>query len=91
MLIPALKSLIESVVFSDKPHLTIRDAMIRIVTIEREYGCGAAGIAQELAARLGWKLWDQMLTQEIARFAHCNQSDVKQREELQEQFCEQLA
>jgi cytidylate kinase len=53
----------------------------RIITIEREYGCGAAGIARELAARLGWKLWDQLLTQEIARFAHCDQSEVKRREE----------
>ena len=55
--------------------------VIRIITIEREYGCGAAGIARELAARLGWKLWDQLLTQEIARFAHCDQSEVKRREE----------
>ena len=52
--------------------------MIRIITIEREYGCGAAGIARELAERLGWKLWDQLLTQEIARF---DQSEVKRREE----------
>jgi hypothetical protein len=42
-------------------------AVIRIITIER-YGCGAAGIARELAAWLGWKLWDHLLTQEIARF-----------------------
>lgn len=42
-------------------------AVVRIITIEREYGCGEAGIARELAARLGWKLWDQLLTQEIAR------------------------
>ena len=55
--------------------------MTRIITIEREYGCGAAGIARELAARLCWKLWDQLLTQEIARFAHCDQSEVKRREE----------
>lgn len=55
--------------------------MIRIITIEREYGCGAAGIARELATHLGWKLWDQLLTQEIARVAHCDQSEVKQREE----------
>ena len=55
--------------------------MTRIITIEREYGCGAAGIARELAARLDWKLWDQLLTQEIARFAHCDQSEVKRREE----------
>jgi cytidylate kinase len=55
--------------------------VIRIITIEREYGCGAAGIARELAARLGWKLWDELLTQEIARFAHCDQSAVRKREE----------
>lgn len=55
--------------------------MTRIITIEREYGCGAAGIAGELAARLGWKLWDQLLTQEISRFMHCDQSEVKRHEE----------
>lgn len=60
--------------------------MIRIITIEREYGCGAAGIADDLASRLGWKLWDQLLTQEIARFARCNQFEVKQREERRDPF-----
>ena len=45
--------------------------MIRIITIEREYGSGAAQIAAKLATQLGWKLWDQQLTQEIARRAHC--------------------
>jgi cytidylate kinase len=57
------------------------NTVIGIITIEREYGCGAAGIARELAVRLGWKLWDQLLTEEIARFAHCQQSEVRQREE----------
>ena len=60
--------------------------MIRIVTIEREYGCGAAEIARELAARLRWKLWDQLLTEEIARFAHCERGDVQQREERKDPF-----
>ncbi len=55
--------------------------MTRIVTIEREYGCGAPEIAQKLAARLGWKLWDQELTREVARLAHCHHSAVEQREE----------
>ena len=55
--------------------------MIRIITIEREYGSGAAEIAQKLAERLGWKLWDQLLTQEIARLAHCNSSAIEKREE----------
>ena len=57
------------------------EGVIRIITIEREYGCGAAWIARELAARLGWKLWDELLTQEIARLANCDQSDVRKREE----------
>jgi cytidylate kinase len=55
--------------------------LIRIITIEREYGCGAAEIAQKLATRLGWRLWDQELTREIARLAHCQQAAVEQREE----------
>jgi cytidylate kinase len=55
--------------------------MIKIVTIEREYGSGGGGIAQLLATRLGWKLWDQQLTEEIARLANCPQSVVEVREE----------
>jgi cytidylate kinase len=55
--------------------------MIKIVTVEREYGCGGSEIAALLAARLGWKLWDQLLTEEIARLAHCSQAVVEQREE----------
>jgi cytidylate kinase len=55
--------------------------MIRIVTIEREYGSGAREIAYELARRLGWKLWDERLTEEIARLSHCGRSDVRRREE----------
>src|SRR6202140_2466485 len=55
--------------------------MIKIVTIEREYGSGGGEIAQRLAKQLGWKLWDQLLTEEIARLAHCSQAVVEQREE----------
>jgi len=58
--------------------------VIRIITIEREYGSGAAQIAKKVAAALGWKLWDQLLTQEIARIAHCEQSAVEKREERQD-------
>lgn len=42
---------------------------IKIITVEREYGSGGAMIAQRLAKHLGWKLWDQELTSEIARTA----------------------
>jgi cytidylate kinase len=55
--------------------------MIKIVTIEREYGCGGGEIAQLLAKQLGWKLWDQLLTEEIARLAHCPKAVVEAREE----------
>jgi cytidylate kinase len=54
---------------------------IRIITIEREYGSGAAKIAERLADKIGWKLWDQLLTSEIARLAECDRSQVVQREE----------
>jgi cytidylate kinase len=55
--------------------------MIRIVTIEREYGSGGGEIAQQVAAQLGWKLWDQLLTEEIARLANCPKAVVADREE----------
>src|SRR5215468_7482818 len=55
--------------------------MIKIVTIEREYGCGGGEIAQLVAKRLGWKLWDQLLTEEIARLARCPKAVVENREE----------
>src|ERR1700724_8201 len=55
--------------------------MIRIVTMEREYGCGGGEIAQRLAKQLGWKLWDQLLTEEIARLAECSKAVVEVREE----------
>ena len=43
---------------------------IRVIAVEREYGSGGAAIAQALAERLGWKLWDRDLTAEIARVAN---------------------
>jgi cytidylate kinase len=55
--------------------------MIKIVTIEREYGSGGGEIAQLLSKQLGWKLWDQLLTEEIARLADCPRSVVECREE----------
>jgi len=64
--------------------------VIRIITIEREFGCGAAQIAEKIAARLNWKLWDQLLTQEIARLANCKQSEVELREERRDPLYRRL-
>jgi cytidylate kinase-like protein len=55
--------------------------MIKIITVEREYGCGGGDIAQLLSERLGWKLWDHLLTEEIARLAQCPKAVVEVREE----------
>ena len=55
--------------------------MIKIVTVEREYGSGGGEVAQLLSERLGWKLWDHLLTEEIARLADCPKAVVEVREE----------
>src|ERR1019366_9406414 len=55
--------------------------MIKVITVEREYGCGAASIASTIAERLGWKLWDQEITEEIARRLKCKKEMVAQHEE----------
>ena len=58
--------------------------MIEIVTIDREYGCGGANIADKLASRLNWKLWDHLLTDEIARLMDCDCYAVEPHEEKQD-------
>lgn len=55
--------------------------MIKVVTIEREYGSGAAAIGRELAERLGFSLWDQGITEAVARRLKCDVRTVEQREE----------
>jgi cytidylate kinase len=55
--------------------------MFKVLTIEREYGSGANEIAEKISERLGWKLWDQSLTTEIARHLECDKLHVEQREE----------
>lgn len=55
--------------------------MIQVITVEREYGSGGADIAGKLAKRLGWKLWNELLTNEIARLMDCDCRAVEAREE----------
>jgi Cytidylate kinase-like family len=54
--------------------------MVNAITIEREFGCGASEIAGLVASRLGWGLWDDRLTQEIARLTACTPQAIEQRE-----------
>ena len=55
--------------------------MIRTITVEREYGAGGGAIAKKLSDRLGWKLWDQALTSEIARVAKVDHAVVERMDE----------
>ena len=55
--------------------------VVRIITIDREYGSGGGVIAEKIARRLEWKLWDQLLTDEIARRMECDCREVEQHEE----------
>jgi cytidylate kinase len=65
--------------------------MFRIVTIEREFGSGAAQIAVQLASRMGWKVWDKLLTDEIARIAKVDPSAVKRCDERMDSRLHRLA
>jgi len=65
--------------------------MFRLITIEREYGCGAAAIAADLAKNLGWKLWDHLLTEEIARLANVDPSAVKRCDERMDSYLHRLS
>jgi len=54
---------------------------IRLITLEREFGSGGGAIAAKLASRLGWKLWDHALSEELARRLGCECGEVEDHEE----------
>src|SRR5256885_2868561 len=51
--------------------------MVRVITVEREYGTGGVEIAMLLAERLGWELVDQSLVQKVAQQCHVESSLVE--------------
>ena len=63
---------------------------VKIVTLEREYGSGGTLIAQSLAERLGWKLWDQEITAEIARAANIDHREAQRCDERVDPFLYRL-
>jgi len=65
--------------------------MFRLITIEREYGCGGGTIAGQLADRLGWKLWDHLITEEIARLAQVDPAAVMRCDERMDSRLHRLA
>jgi len=65
--------------------------MFRVITVEREFGCGGGEIAKALAERLGWKLWDQALAQQIAKLAQVDPSVVHRCDERMDSTFHRLA
>jgi CMP/dCMP kinase len=65
--------------------------MKRIIVIEREFGAGAGTVADRVAHRLGWRLLDHALTEEIAKLAKISTETCKHREERVDSWGYRLA
>lgn len=55
--------------------------MIQVITVEREYGSQGAEYAHHLASRLGWRLIDSCLIEDVARKAGVAPTIVKRCDE----------
>jgi len=64
--------------------------MIRTVTIGGEYGSGRAEIARQLAEKLGWRLLDNALIQQIASTAHVDPAVAMQFDECIDSFLHRM-
>ena len=64
--------------------------MKKILLIDREFGSGGSTIATKLAERLNWKLFDQALTEEIARRAKIPVDVCRRREERVDPWLQKL-
>jgi len=64
--------------------------MIRTVTIGGEYGSGRAEIARRLAEKLGWRLLDNALIQQIASTAHVDPSLAMRYDECIDSFLHRM-
>jgi len=64
--------------------------MKSILVFDREFGAGGSTIAEKTAARLGWTLLDQALTQRIARLANVAPETCRRREERVDPWLQRL-
>ncbi|HEX4023502.1 MAG TPA: cytidylate kinase-like family protein [Steroidobacteraceae bacterium] len=64
--------------------------MKSILLVDREFGAGCSSISEKLAARLGWRLFDDALTQEIARLARIPVEVCRRHEERTDPWLRKL-
>ena len=61
-----------------------------LITITREYGAGGSTVARMVAERLGWRLVDNELVEEIGRRAGMTTAEAEERVERGPNFVERL-
>ena len=61
-----------------------------IITISRQFAAGGSEVARRVAARLGWRLVDNELIEQVAEQAGLPREEVAQREERAPGFLERL-
>jgi len=64
--------------------------MREILLLDREFGAGASTIGERLAQRLGWRLFDEDLTREIAALARIPVDVCRRREERVDPWLQRL-
>jgi cytidylate kinase len=64
--------------------------MKQILLIDREFGAGGTTIGEKLAGRLNWRLFDDSLSQEIARLARIPVEVCRQCEERRDPWLQRL-
>ena len=64
--------------------------MKQLLLIDEEFGAGAITIGEKLAQRLNWQLFDQVLTNEIARLAKIPVEVCQRRLERDDPFLQRL-
>ncbi|HEY3934605.1 MAG TPA: cytidylate kinase-like family protein [Gemmatimonadales bacterium] len=62
-----------------------------LLTISREFGAGGSAVAETVARRLGWRLVDNQLVEEIARRAGMTPEEAQSRVERGPTFIERVA
>jgi cytidylate kinase len=62
-----------------------------LITISRQFGAGGSQVARQVAERLGWRVVDNELIEEVAARAGLPKEHVAEREERVSSFVERLA
>jgi cytidylate kinase len=62
-----------------------------LITVSRQFGAGGSQVARQVAERLGWRVVDNELIEEVAARAGLPKEQVAEREERVSTFVERLA